>query len=80
MATPRPIVSAQKGAQKSTDYKNKPREWAAQERLRMNHGGGGHEASNWMHDFPSGTAGTRLQVEAGRGEEWFKEFWKKDRT
>ena len=30
--------------------------------------------------LPSGPAGTGPQVEAGRGEEWFKEWWKNDRT
>ena len=30
--------------------------------------------------LPSGPTGTRPQVEAGRGEDWFKKWWKKDRT
>ena len=29
---------------------------------------------------PSGPAGTGPQVEAGREEEWFKEWWRKDGT
>ena len=52
MEMPRPLVSVQKGAQKTTNYQKKPRDGAAQERVRRKHGGGGQEARNWRHDPP----------------------------
>ena len=44
MGTPRPLFSAQKGAQKTTKYQKIPRDGAAQERFRRKHDRGGHEA------------------------------------
>ena len=61
-------------------YKKKPRYGTAQEQARRKHNRGGHEANNWRHGSPSGPAETGPQVGAGRGEEWFKEWWKKDGT
>ena len=61
-------------------YQKKPRDRAAQEQVRKKHGRLRQEDRNWRHDSPSGPAGTGPQVEAGRGEEWFKEWWKKDGT
>ena len=55
-------------------YQKKPRDGAAQEKVRRKHGGGGQEARNWRHYSPSGRAGTGPQVEAVRGGGWFKEM------
>ena len=63
-----PLISAQKVAQKMTNYQKTPRDGAAQEQVKRKHGGGGHEARNWRHDPPSGPAGNRPQVNIGRGE------------
>ena len=57
-----------------TNYQKKPRDGAAQEKVRRKHGRGGHEVRNLIHNSPSEPAGTRPQVEARRGEEWFKEL------
>ena len=50
--TPRPLVSAQKGAQKTTNYQKTPRDWESQERLKRKNGGGRQEARNWRQDPP----------------------------
>ena len=77
--TPRPLVSAQKGVRKTkkTEYTK-----------RRGGTGAGEEEAWWRRkgcqemetQLPPGPAGTRPQVEAGRGEEWFKEWRKKDGT
>ena len=50
--TPRTLVGAQKGAHKTIKYQKTPRDWAAQERVKTNRGGGGQEARNWRHNPP----------------------------
>ena len=65
--TPRPLVSAKKGAQQRKKHQKTPRDGAAQEQVRRKHAGGGQEARDWKHDPPSGPAGTGPAVEAGRG-------------
>ena len=47
-----PLVNAQKGAQKTTQYQKKPRDGAEQERARRKHCGGGKETRNWRHNSP----------------------------
>ena len=49
---PRPLVSAQKSAQKTKKYQNRPRDGAAKEWVKSNHAGGGKETRNWRHDPP----------------------------
>ena len=65
------------GRQKKTEYTK-----------RRGGTGAGEEEAWWRRkgcqemetQLPPGPAGTRPQVEAGRGEEWFKEWRKKDGT
>ena len=79
--TPRTLVGAQKGAQKTTKYQKTSRDGAAQERVKTNRGGGGQEDRKWRQPPPPlGPAGTGPQFKDNRGEEWFEECWRKDRT
>ena len=50
--TPRPLISVQKGTQKTSNYQKTPRDREAQDRVRRKHGGGGQE------DRRTGTGGT----------------------
>ena len=78
--TPRPLVSAQKGAQKTTNYQKKPRDGVAQERGRRKHGGGGQEDRNWRHDPPRDRQGPGCRSRPAGGGGWFEEWWRKDGT
>ena len=59
-----------------TNYQKLPRDGVAQERVRRKHSGKGKEAKK----NPLGPTGTGPQFKTGRGEEWFKEWWRKDGT
>ena len=77
LETPGPLLSAQICAQKTTNDQKKPGDGAVQEQVSRKHGGGGQELEARLPLVP---AGTRIQVNSGRGEKGFKELWNKDRT
>ena len=65
--TPRPLVSAQKGARKTTNYHNKPRDGAAQEQARRKHDRRGQEFKNWRHESSREQQGTSRRPRPSRG-------------
>ena len=65
--TPRPLVSAQKIAQKTTNYQKKPRDRAAQERVRRKHVRWGQEDRNWRHDSPRDRQGLGRRLRPAGG-------------
>ena len=67
--TPRPLVSAQKGAQKTKKHLKTPGYRAEQEQVRRKHDGGGQEARDWRHDPPRDRQGPgrRLRLAGGGG-------------
>ena len=78
--TPRLLISAQKGAQKTTKHQNTRRDRAAQERVRRKYDGGGQEARDWIHSPPEDWQGLGLRSRPAGGGEWFKECQRKEKT
>ena len=68
METPRPLVSAQKGAHKTTNFQKTPRDGESQDWVKRKNGGGEQETSNLRHDPPLDRQGTgrRSRLEGGR--------------
>ena len=78
--TPRPLKNAQKGSHTKTTTTRRHKETGRHRsglRRSMTEEGRrtGLEART-----PSGPEGTGPEVEAGKGREWFKNWWRKDTT
>ena len=48
---PGPLISAQKGDQKTTKQKKTPRDGLSQYRVRRENDGGGQESRDWRHEL-----------------------------
>ena len=65
---PRPLIDAQKGAQKKTNHQKTPKDRAAQERAMKKDYGRGQESRDWIHTPPQDrqVLGRRLKLAGGR--------------